>query len=251
MKRTKFYLSIFVLILGAVVLSSLTSVKGAKAVEATGSAGTGAGGGLTGKVIFEGTAPPPTPIKMDADPVCLLQHKDGATSEEVVVNSNGTLKNVFVYVKQGLEGQTFTPPAEPVVFDQRGCRYHPHIFGIMVNQPFQILNSDGTLHNVHALPTKSKEFNLGMPIQGMKLTQKFTSPEVMVKIKCEVHPWMAAYGGVLDHPFYSVTGEDGTFSIKDLPPGEYTIEAWHEKYGAQTTTVKVPETTEANFTFKG
>jgi hypothetical protein len=188
---------------------------------------------------------------MDADPVCLLQHKGGAASEEVVVNPNGTLKNVFVYVKEGLQGQKFEAPKDPVVFDQKGCHYEPHVFGIMTNQPLQILNSDGTLHNVHALPKNSKEFNLGMPIQGMKLTKAFAAPEIMVKIKCEVHPWMAAYGGVVEHPFYAVSGDDGTFTIKDLPPGEYVLEAWHEKYGTQTATVKVPETTEASFTFKG
>ncbi len=242
MKRKPFYLTALVFILGAFALASLISVKGAKAVD---------GGALTGKVIFEGTAPAPFPIRMDADPVCLLQNKDGASAEEVVVNPNGTLKNVFVYVKQGLEGQKFEAPTTPVVFDQKGCRYHPHVFGIMVNQPFEILNSDGTLHNVHALPKASKEFNLGMPIQGMKLTQKFTAPEVMVKVKCEVHPWMNAYGGVLDHPFYAVTGDDGSFSIQGLPPGEYTVEAWHEKFGPQTATVKVPDQGEVNFTFKG
>lgn len=241
MKRSQFYLSVLVVILAAFALGNLISVKGVKALE---------GGVLTGKVLFEGAAPAPTPIRVDADPVCLLQNPNGRTSEEAVVNSNGTLKNVFVYVKQGLEGQKFQAPTTPVVFDQRGCHYEPHVFGIMVNQPLEILNSDGTLHNVHSLPKNSKEFNLGMPIQGMKLTQQFSSPEVMVKIKCEVHPWMAAYAGVLDHPFFGVTGDDGTFQIKDLPPGEYVLEAWHEKYGAQTANVKVPETGEANFTFK-
>jgi hypothetical protein len=242
MKRIKLDLSGSILISGLLGLSTLVFVSGARAVD---------GSTLMGKVIFEGTAPAPAPLRMDADPVCLLQHKDGATSEEVVVNSNGTLKNVFVYVKQGLEGQKFEPPAEPVIFDQKGCHYEPHVFGIMVNQPLQILNSDGTLHNVHSLPKNSKEFNLGMPIQGMKLTQKFGAPEVMVKIKCEVHPWMAAYAGVVEHPFFGVTGEDGTFAIKDLPPGEYVLEAVHEKYGAQTATVQVPDTTEVSFTFKG
>jgi len=239
-KQTKIVLSGFIIILGIFALTMFFQVHYAKAV----------GSALTGKVIFEGTPPAPQPIRMDADPVCLLQHKDGSTSEEVVVNGNGTLKNVFVYVKEGLAGQKFDSPAEPVVFDQKGCRYEPRVFGIMVNQPFEILNSDSTLHNVHSLAKASKEFNLGMPIQGMKLTQKFTAPEIMVKIKCEVHPWMAAYGGVVDHPFYAVTGDDGTFTIKDLPPGAYVLEAWHEKFGTQTATVKVPEATEAHFTFK-
>ncbi len=213
----------------------------AKAVE---------GNALTGKVLFEGAPPAPVLIKMEADPTCLLQHKEGAPSEEVVVNPNGTLKNVFVYVKQGLEGQQFPAPSEPVLFDQKGCHYEPHVFGIQVNQPLEILNSDDTLHNVHALPKNSKEFNLGMPLKGMRLKKTFTSPEIAVKIKCEVHPWMAAYVGVVDHPFYGVTGEDGTFALKDLPAGEYVLEAWHEKYGSQTQTVKVPETTEVTFTFK-
>lgn len=239
--KLKKQLSGIVFILGVLALSSSLFVNGVKAVD---------GSPVTGKVLFEGTAPAPVPIRMDADPVCLLQNKDGRTTEDVIVNPNGTLKNVFVYVKQGLEGKTFPAPTTPVTFNQTGCHYEPHVFGIMVNQPFEILNSDGTLHNVHALPKNSKEFNLGMPIQGMKLTQQFTSPEVMVKIKCEVHPWMSAFGGVLSHPFYAVTGDDGTFTIKNLPPGEYVLEAWHEKFGTQTATVKVPETGEANFTFK-
>ncbi len=240
MKRLKFPILGAGILGGLFALFALVGTEGARAQGAS----------LTGKVLFEGAPPAPQLIRMDADPACLLQHKEGAMSEEVVVNPNGTLKNVFVYVREGLEGKTFEPPKEPVIFDQKGCHYEPHVFGIRVNQPLQILNSDGTLHNVHSLPKNSKEFNLGMPIQGMKLTQKFTAPEVMVKIKCEVHPWMAAYAGVLDHPFFAVTGEDGSFILKDLPSGEYVLEAWHERYGTQTATVKVPETTEASFTFK-
>lgn len=241
MKRRSLYISGLILGSGLLTLSFLFFTNPAKAVD---------GSMITGQVVLEGTAPTPEPIRMDADPACVLQHSKGATSEEVLVNSNGTLRNVFVYVKQGLEGQKFEASKEPVVFDQKGCRYEPRVFGVMVNQPLQILNSDGTLHNVHSLAKNSKEFNLGMPIQGMKLTQKFTSPEVMVKIKCEVHPWMAAYAGVLDHPFFAVTGDDGTFTIQNLPPGEYVLEAWHEKYGAQTATVKVPEGGDVSFTFK-
>ncbi len=198
-------------------------------------------GTVTGKASFTGQAPAPQKIGMDADPTCASLHKEPVYTEDVVVNANGTLKNVFVYVKEGLEGKTFPPPAQPVVMDQKGCHYDPHVFGIQVNQPLEILNSDATLHNVHGMPKESKEFNLGMPIQGMKLNRKFEKPEIMVKFKCDVHPWMSAYAGVLTHPFFSVTNEEGAFEIKDLPAGSYTLEAWHEKYGVQTQQVTVDE----------
>ena len=137
---------------------------------------------VKGTVTFEGTPPVMEKIKMNSDPQCALQYPQGHPSEEVVVNPNGTLKNVFVYIKEGVTGK-YEAPKDPVVFDQKGCRYEPRVFGIQAGQPFQIVNSDGTLHNVHALPTKSPQFNLGMPIKGMKLTKSFASPEVMVKIK--------------------------------------------------------------------
>lgn len=194
---------------------------------------------LTVKAPFEGQAPVAEKVKTDADAKCKLMHPAGMTSDQVIVNANGTLKNVFVYVKEGLSGQKFETPKTAVTFNQEGCQYKPKVFGIMVNQPLEILNSDDTLHNVHSLPTASQGFNLGMPIKGMKLKKSFTKPEVMIKIKCEVHPWMSAYVGVLEHPFYGVTSEDGAAQVKDLPAGEYTIEAWHEKYGTQTQKVTV------------
>ena len=205
---------------------------------------------LTVKAPFEGQAPVAGMIKADADPKCKLVHPNGIDPQQVVVNSNGTLKNVFVYVKEGVTGK-FEAPKESQKMDQQGCEYHPKVFGIQVGQPLEIINSDDTLHNVHALPTKSKEFNLGMPIKGMKLKKSFDKPEVMVKIKCEVHPWMSAYAGVLEHPFFGVTGEDGSTVIKNLPAGEYTIEAWHEKYGTQTQKVTVTDQDqEISFAFK-
>ena len=208
-------------------------------------------GNLTIKAPFEGTAPVADKIKADADPKCKLAHPDGIVPDQVIVNSNGTLKNVFVYVKDGLAGKTFEAPKEAVKFNQEGCQYQPKVFGIQVNQPLEIMNSDDTLHNVHALPTQSQSFNLGMPIKGMKLKKTFTKPEVMVKIKCEVHPWMGAWAGVVDNPYYAVTGEDGSAVIKGLPAGEYTIEAWHEKYGTQTQKVTVTDADqEASFAFK-
>ncbi|MBI3312795.1 MAG: carboxypeptidase regulatory-like domain-containing protein [Candidatus Omnitrophica bacterium] len=198
-------------------------------------------GTITGKASFSGTAPGPVKISMDADATCSGMHPDPVYTEDLVLNSDNTMRNVFVYVKEGLEGKTFPSPTTSVVMDQKGCHYNPHVFGIQVGQKLDIVNSDATLHNVHALPTQSKEFNMGMPIQGMKLTKSFEKSEVMVRFKCDVHPWMKAYAGVLTHPFYSVTGEQGTFEIKDLPAGTYTIEAWHETYGAKTQTVTVDE----------
>jgi len=209
-------------------------------------------GTVSGTINFTGTAPDPQVITMDADPTCSSFHTGAVYSEEVVLNENQTLKNVFVYVKTGLEGKTFPTPSEPVTMDQNGCQYSPHVFGVQVGQDVQIVNSDTTLHNVHAMPHESKEFNLGMPIKGMKLKKKFTAPEVMVKFKCDVHPWMNAYAGVLPHPFFSVSGDQGTFEIKDLPAGTYTIEAWHEKYGTQTAEVTVAEdASTVDFSYQG
>lgn len=207
-------------------------------------------GSITGKVSFTGEAPAPEQISMNADPTCASLHSEPVYSENVLVNENGTLQNVFVYVKEGLEGKTFETPSTPITIDQKGCMYHPHVFGIQAGQALEIMNSDATLHNIHSLAEKSKQFNLGMPIQGMKLTKKFENPEIMVKMKCDVHPWMSAFVGVLPHSFFSVTGVEGTFEIKDLPAGEYTLEAWHEKYGVQTQKVTVGEgPANVDFTF--
>jgi len=197
-------------------------------------------GGISGSIKFSGTAPEPTKLNMDADPFCSGSGAD-VMSEEVVVNSNQTLRNVFVYVKEGFEGQTFETPADPVILDQKGCRYFPHVFGAQVGQTVQILNSDATLHNVHGMPKASREFNLGMPIKGMKLKRKFDTPEVGIKFKCDVHPWMNAYAGIVAHPFYAVSGDDGSFSIENLPAGSYTLAAWHEKYGEMTQPVTVAD----------
>ncbi len=214
-------------------------------------AGSALAANVTGKIAFDGVAPAVEMIKADADPRCKAVHPTGITPDQVIVNSNNTLKNVFVYVKTGLEGKKFDAPKEAVKFDQHGCQYNPKVFGIQTNQPLEIMNSDDTLHNVHALPTASQSFNLGMPIKGMKLKKSFAKPEVMVKIKCEVHPWMSAYAGVLDHPFFAVSGDDGSFTIKGLPAGKYTIEAWHEKYGTQTQEITVADQDQtADFTFK-
>jgi plastocyanin len=207
---------------------------------------------IKGKVTVDGTVPANAAIKMNADPYCLTVNKTAQTQETYMVGKAGELGNVFVYIQDGLGDRTFAAPTDPVVIDQQNCRYHPHVMGLMVGQPLQILNSDGTLHNIHAIPTKNAEFNTGQPIKGMKTDHIFTAAETMVPFKCDVHGWMNAYAGVLPHPYFAVTGEDGTFTIKNLPPGEYTVAAWHEKLGTQTAkiTVAAKDEKESNFTFK-
>ena len=205
---------------------------------------------ITGKTLFDGAAGENPKIDMAADPVCKLLHPSDFFAERVVVNPNKTLKNVFVYVKEGLDNQAFPAPAVPATLDQKGCWYMPHVLGMQANQKLEITNSDPTLHNIHAFAKNSPEFNLGMPLQGMKLEKTFSNPEVMVKMKCDVHPWMNGYIGVLNHPFFSVTNEEGVFKIENVPPGEYVLEAWHETYGTKTAKVVVQEGAEAKVDFQ-
>ena len=208
---------------------------------------------IKGKVAFEGSAPKPRRIRMDAEATCMGLHKEPVYSEEVVVNDNGTLRSVFVYVKEGLGDRTFPTPKEPVVLDQRGCMYNPHVSGIQVGQDLHVLNSDPTTHNIHPVPKNNREWNTSMPPGGEKLVRNFPREEVLVPFKCNVHPWMKSYLGVLKHPFFAVTSTQGTFEIKGLPPGEYVIEAWHEKYGTlqQKVTLAAKESKAVDFTFKG
>ncbi|HUL42774.1 MAG TPA: carboxypeptidase regulatory-like domain-containing protein [Bacteroidota bacterium] len=211
-------------------------------------------GTITGKVSFKGAKPAITMIKMNADTKCVsMHHGKDVPSEMVIVNSNNTLKDVFIHITKGLEGKKFPTPTAKVTLTQEGCMYHPHVFGMMANQPLEIVNADPTLHNIHALPKNSKQFNIAQPIQNSRRTETFDKPEVMVKLKCDVHSWMAAYVGVLDNPFYAVTDDKGDFTIKNLPAGTYTVEAWHEKYGTQTMniTVGASDTKTADFTMGG
>lgn len=231
-----------------------TAAASAPAAGAAAPAAAPAAGGatVTGKVAFTGAAPAKEQIKMDADAYCKGAHAEPVYTQEVVTNPNGTLQWVLVYVKEGVTG-SYPPPTTPVTLDQRGCEYHPHTFGIQAGQPLKIVNSDGTLHNIHALPKVNTEFNIGQPFQKMETIKKFDKAEMPVRFKCDVHKWMGAYCGVFSHPFFATTNDQGTFEIKNLPPGNYVIEAWQEKYGAQTQNVTVSgtETKTVDFAFKG
>jgi plastocyanin len=195
---------------------------------------------VTGTVTFTGTAPKLNPLSMDADPACAKKHSAPVPSEMLVLGSGNTMANIMVWVSKGLPaGKTWPAPPTPVVLDQNGCQYKPHVMGIMVGQSYKILNSDGILHNLHALPKINAGFNKPMIPTMKETTATFGKPEPLFPIKCDVHPWMQAYIGVFTNPFFSVTGTDGKFTISGLDPGTYEISAWHEKLGTQTASVTV------------
>ena len=207
---------------------------------------------ITGTVTFTGKPPALKPLAMDADPACAKKHTKPVLAEMLVLGGGQTMANVIVYVSKGLPaGKTFPVPSTPVVLDQNGCVYKPHVMGIMVGQAYKVLNSDGVLHNIHTLPKVNKSFNKGMPPTLKETTTTFEKPEEVFNIKCDVHPWMQAYIAVFNHPFFSVTGTDGKFTISGLDPGTYTITAWQERLGTQTATVTVGanETKSSNFKF--
>ena len=207
-------------------------------------------GAVAGKVTFMGTPPAAETISMSSDPRCM---NPGAKTEAVMVGGDGSLQNVFVYVKDGLGNLKFPVPATPLVLDQKGCQYRPHVFGVQAGQPIEILNSDPTLHNIHAWPQANQEFNMGQALQGLKDTHVFSTQEIMVPFRCDVHKWMNSFVGVVAHPFFAVTGADGAFQLKGLPPGTYTVEAWHEKFGTKTASVTIgaKESKDVAFTFSG
>jgi len=207
---------------------------------------------ITGTVTFDGKPPAMKPLAMDADPACAKKHTAPVLSEALVLGNGNTMGNIVVWVSKGLPaGKTYPAPTTPVVLDQNGCQYKPHVMGIMVGQPYKILNSDGILHNIHTLPKVNGAFNQAFPATRKEATTKFDKPEAIFTIKCDVHPWMSAFVGVFTHPFYAVTSADGKFTISGLDPGTYEITAWQEKLPPQTVSVTVGanETKTQNFKF--
>jgi plastocyanin len=200
-------------------------------------------GVIAGTITFEGTPPAERPLPMDSDPKCIPE--PGAASEVLVVGPDRGVKNVFVYVKDGLGARTYAVPATPVMLEQKGCRYVPHVFGVQAGQTIQVANNDTTLHNVHALPKNNREFNFGQPANVPAVPRVFDKPEIGLPFRCDVHGWMSAYVNVVAHPFFAVTNDAGGFEIKGLAPGTYTIELWHERLGTQSQPVTVDGKTPA------
>jgi len=224
----------------------------AAAIGPSASADTSAPAAVSGVVRLDGPAPAAKPISMAKDPECMKMHPGGVSTEEAITGSDGRLGNVIVYVSEGLGDRTFDPPANPVVIEQKGCTYRPHVLTMQANQKIQIVNSDPTSHNIHPMPLNNREWNKSQPSGQPPIEATFAREEIAIPVKCNEHPWMRAYIAVFKHPFFNVTGKDGRFELKNLPPGEYTISAWHEKFGTveQRITVGVKETKTVDFVFK-
>ncbi|HVS03354.1 MAG TPA: carboxypeptidase regulatory-like domain-containing protein [Thermoanaerobaculia bacterium] len=196
---------------------------------------------VRGTVLYEGEVPNLPAVQMTADPACAAQHDEPVKSQVLELGEGKTLGNVFVHVVSGLPERQWPTPSEPAIIDQEGCLYKPHVIGVLAGQPVKFLNSDGILHNVHALPDVNREFNIAMPAERKEAVETFQQPEDMFQIKCDVHPWMSAYVRVMEHPYFDTTGPDGSFEISGLPAGTFELEAWHERLGTRTLTVTVGE----------
>ena len=209
-------------------------------------------GEVTGTVTLDGAPPTFRPINMSAEAYCVKAHSTPVMPQDVVVGEKGALANVIVYVKDGLGDRTFDVPKQPVQLDQKGCMYDPHIVALMAGQELQVVNSDQTTHNIHPMPKDNREWNKSQPPGAAPLEDTFARAEVSIPVKCNVHPWMKSYIAVFKHPYFQVTGKNGAFDLKNLPPGTYTLEAWHEKYGTsdQTVTIGPKESKTVTFVFK-
>jgi plastocyanin len=244
---------VLVLIATGLLAGCSSPTPTATPAEVTAAPDPGSVGTVTGRVTVDGTVPAPAIIRLDADPKCAAMVGGGQRADEsIVIGEGNTLQNVFVYVKDGLPPRMYPIPTAPVVLDQEQCRYVPRVLGIQVGQQLTIRNGDALLHNVRSEGVINEPFDVGTPVQGMEVPRTFATREVMVPFKCNVHAWMHAYVGVLEHPFFAVSDEAGRFAIDQLPPGTYTLEFWHERFGTATqqVTVSAQETRDLTFSYK-
>ena len=209
-------------------------------------------GQISGMISFQGEKPVLHPINMANSPICASLHTGPVMPADGEVNPDGSLPNAFVYIESA-EGVTLrsTPPRNPVVLTQKGCEYLPHVLGVMVGQPFEVVNLDPVTHNIHVMGKNNPQWNVTQLPGSASVVRKFMHPEIMIPIRCNMHPWMLAYVGVVDNPFYAVTGHDGMYTIKDLPPGRYTLAVWTATFGTKKReiTVRAGETSAADFVF--
>ena len=205
---------------------------------------------LSGKITFTGTPMKAKPIDMSKEPSCAQQHKTPVMTETVVTGADNTLANVVVYISAGApdDGKA---SAQTLTYEQKGCQYIPHVLAMQTGQPLKIVNSDQTSHNIHPLPKTNAEWNKSQPAGAPAIDAKFDKEE-FIPVKCNIHPWMHGYFVVLKTSHFTISKDDGSYSLPDLPPGKYTITAWHEKYGTQTQDVTITgsESKTADFTFK-
>ncbi len=244
-------LALAVLVVGCAKKSTQPSEQPAATAPAAQPVPTANAGTITGTVKLVGAAPKMAIIHMGADPACEKNNTGPVHAQEVVVGKDNALENVVVYIKSGLGNYSYPTPTTPVTLDQKGCMYHPHVISLMVGQQFQVINSDSLTHNIHVMPTDNREWNESQPQGASPIIKTFQRPEMAIPVKCNIHPWMKAYINVFSNPYFATTGDDGTFTITNVPPGNYTIEAWQEKYGTtdQTVTVGPKETKTVNFSF--
>jgi len=226
--------------------------KSFAAHEPTVSADTGNETRVIGKVTLSGPAPADPIINMATDPLCSKMHPKPAMTEDVVLGPENAVANVLVYVSEGLGNHTFDAPKQPAVLEQKGCQYHPHVIALMAGQKFVVQNNDPTTHNIHPLPLNNREWNQSQAQGVPPIEATFGREEIAIPVKCNIHPWMKGYIAVFKHPYFAVTGKDGGFVLKDLPPGNYTISAWHEKLGTltQKVTVAANQVSETKFVFE-
>lgn len=241
---TRMWITLIVF-LALAVLTFPRNTRAAGAQSSTGSL-------VRGLVRFEGKVPPAKLVSMASDPVCAKQHSSPTMAQEIVTDTKGDLENVVVFVADGLGDRTFDTPTQPTVVEQKGCMYEPHVTAVRAHQTLEVVNDDATSHNIHPQPANNREWNKAEP-PGSKMEDSFAREEIAIPVKCNVHPWMKGYIAVFKHPYYAVTGKDGSFDLRDLPPGTYTIKAWHEKLGTatQNVTIGATETKEITFVFKG